>query len=124
MPLTKRLGMRASAGLSTLLTVAILAGLSLLCGVTARALADDKPQSELLKPFQGTWATDGDGLDAKWTFDGETVKATVNGTDYTCKVKVDSEAKPHPLSTSRSKTDPRKPRARSPRPSTSSTARS
>ena len=96
MPLTKRLGMRTSAGLTTLLTVALWAGLSLLGGVTARALADDKPQSELLKPFQGTWATDGDGLDAKWTFDGEKVKATVNGTDYTCKVKVDSEAKPNP----------------------------
>ena len=96
MPLTKRLGMRASAGLTTLLTVALWAGLSLLGGVTDRALADDKPQSELLKPFQGTWATEGDGLDAKWTFEGEKVKATVNGTDYTCKVKVDTEAKPNP----------------------------
>jgi uncharacterized protein (TIGR03067 family) len=87
--------MRAFAGLTTLLTAALWAGLSLLGGITAPALADDKPQSELLKPFQGTWATDGDGLDAKWTFDGETAKATVNGTDYTCKVKVDAEAKPN-----------------------------
>ena len=96
MPLTKRLGMRTSAGLSTLLTVVALAGLALLVGVTSQALGDDKPQSELLKPFQGTWATDGEGIDAKWTFDGEKVKATVNGTDYTCKVKVDTEAKPNP----------------------------
>jgi uncharacterized protein (TIGR03067 family) len=90
------MGMRTFAGLSSLLMVAALAAFALLTGVTAQALADDKPQSEQLKPFQGSWATDGDGLDAKWTFDGEKLKATVNGTDYTCKVKVDSEAKPNP----------------------------
>jgi uncharacterized protein (TIGR03067 family) len=93
---TNRMGMRASAaGLTTFLTLAIWAGLGLGEG-TARALGDDKPQSELLKPFQGTWTTDGDGIDAKWTFEGEIVKATVNGTDYKCKAKVDTEAKPHP----------------------------
>jgi uncharacterized protein (TIGR03067 family) len=93
---TNRIGMRASAaGLTTLLSLAIWAGLGLSEG-TARTLGDDKPQSELLKPFQGTWMTEGDGLDAKWTFEGEIVKATVNGTDYKCKVKVDAEAKPHP----------------------------
>jgi uncharacterized protein (TIGR03067 family) len=96
MPLKKHLGMRTSASLFTLLAVVALAGLGLLVGATSQALGDDKPQSELLKPFQGTWATDGDGIDAKWTFDGEKVKATVNGTDYTCKVKVDTEAKPNP----------------------------
>ena len=78
------------------MTVAALAALALLAGTSVQALGDDKPQSELLKPFQGTWATDGEGLDAKWTFEGEKVKATVNGTDYTCKVKVDTEAKPNP----------------------------
>jgi uncharacterized protein (TIGR03067 family) len=96
MPLTKHLGMRAFASLFTLLAVVALAALGLLVGATSQALGDDKPQSELLKPFQGTWATDGDGIDAKWTFDGEKLKATVNGTDYTCKVKVDTEAKPNP----------------------------
>jgi uncharacterized protein (TIGR03067 family) len=96
MPLTKHLGMRTSTGLSTLLAVVALAGLGLLAGATSQALGDDKPQSELLKPFQGTWATDGEGIDAKWTFDGEKIKATVNGTDYSCKVKVDTEAKPNP----------------------------
>jgi uncharacterized protein (TIGR03067 family) len=94
MSLKKRIRMRTT-GLSTLLAVATLAALGLLGGVTARALADDKPQSEKLKPFQGSWATDGDGIDAKWTFEGEKLKATVNGTDYTCKVKVDTEAKPN-----------------------------
>jgi uncharacterized protein (TIGR03067 family) len=96
MSLTKHVGMRASVSLSTLLAVVALAGLALLVGATSQALGDDKPQSELLKPFQGTWATDGDGLDAKWTFDGEKLKATVNGTDYSCKVKIDTEAKPNP----------------------------
>jgi uncharacterized protein (TIGR03067 family) len=96
MPLTKHLGMRTSVGLCTLLAAVALAGLGLLVGATSQALGDDKPQSELLKPFQGTWATDGDGIDAKWTFDGEKLKATVNGTDYTCKVKIDTEAKPNP----------------------------
>jgi uncharacterized protein (TIGR03067 family) len=87
--------MRTSAGLFTLLAVATLAALSLLGGVEAQAVADDKAQSDKLKPFQGSWATDGDGVDAKWTFEGEKLKATVNGTDYSCKVKVDTEAKPN-----------------------------
>jgi uncharacterized protein (TIGR03067 family) len=90
------MGMRATAGFSTLLTIAILAAVALLSGVTAQALANDKTQAEQLKPLQGNWATDGDGLDAKWNFDGEKVKATVNGTDYSCKVTIDSEAKPNP----------------------------
>jgi uncharacterized protein (TIGR03067 family) len=92
---TKRARVRASAGLFTLLAIAALAALGLLGGVTAQALADDKTQSDKLKPFQGSWATDGDGIDAKWTFEGEKLKATVNGTDYTCKVKIDTEAKPN-----------------------------
>ena len=96
MPLTKQLGMRRSAGLSTLLTVAALAALATLVGISSQAFGDDKPQSELLKPFQGSWATDGEGIDAKWTFEGEKVKATVNGTDYSCKVKIDVDAKPNP----------------------------
>jgi uncharacterized protein (TIGR03067 family) len=93
---TNRIGMRASvAGLTTFLGLAIWAGLCLGGGASS-AVADDKPQSELLKPFQGTWATDGEGLEAKWVFDGEKLKATVNGQDYSCKVKVDTEAKPNP----------------------------
>jgi len=94
MAVMNRMGLRAStAGLTTLLTFAIWAGLFLSQG-TARALGDDKPQSELLKPLQGTWSTEGEGLEAKWIFEGEKVKVTVNGTEYACKVKVDTEAKP------------------------------
>jgi uncharacterized protein (TIGR03067 family) len=89
MPLPKRLEMHTFAGLATLLSVVALV-------VTSQARGDDKAQTEILKPFLGTWATDGEGIDAKWTFEGEKVKATVNGTDYTCKVKVDKEAKPNP----------------------------
>jgi uncharacterized protein (TIGR03067 family) len=95
MALTKRTRMRTSACISTLLTVVALATLGLLSGVTAQALADDKAQTDKLKPFQGSWATDGEGIDAKWTFEGEKLKATVNGTDYSCKVKVDTDAKPN-----------------------------
>ena len=95
MRLKAKLGMRTLARFFTLLTVVAFAGLGLLIGVTSQALGDDKPKSELLKPFQGTWATDGEGIDAKWTFEGEKVMATVNGTDYTCKVKIDNEAKPN-----------------------------
>ena len=93
MPLTKRMGMRTPTSLFTFFAVATLAAFSLLGSVTVRALADD--QSDKLKPFQGSWATDGEGIDAKWTFEGEKLKATVNGTDYSCKVKIDTEAKPN-----------------------------
>jgi uncharacterized protein (TIGR03067 family) len=94
MAVTNRMTLKATlAGLTTLLSLALMAGLGL-AGGAASAFGDDKPQSELLKPFQGTWASEGDGIDAKWTFEGEKVKATVNGQDYTCKVKVDSDAKP------------------------------
>ena len=84
-----------ATGLAFVLTLAIGAGLNL--GLQpATAWGDEKSQSDLLKPFQGTWASSGEGIDATWTFDGEKVKATVAGMDYTCKVKLDASAKPHP----------------------------
>jgi len=93
MAVTNRMGPRVTTlGLTILvLAVWVVVGRG---GGTSFALADDKPQSELLKPFQGTWNSTGDGIDAKYTFEGEKLKATVNGNDYTCKVKVDAEAKP------------------------------
>jgi uncharacterized protein (TIGR03067 family) len=52
--------------------------------------------SEAVKKFEGTWKTaENEGIDAKWTFDGNMLKATVNGVDYTCKVSVDADAKPY-----------------------------
>ena len=91
---TNRRAMSAPVmGLTFLLTAAIGAGLSLGWGA-ASARGDDKAEAELLKPLQGTWASSGEGIDATWTFDGEKVKANVAGMEYTCKGKVDKDAKP------------------------------
>jgi uncharacterized protein (TIGR03067 family) len=79
-----------------LLFAAIGSGIALSAGADRAFGADEKSSAEVLKAFQGTWVTAAEGLDSKWTFEGETLKATVNGVDYTCKVKVDSNAKPHP----------------------------
>jgi uncharacterized protein (TIGR03067 family) len=93
MALSNRMSPRASAtGLPTLLVAAIGAAM-LLCGIAARALADDDTSAEALKTLKGTWVSD-EGIDSKWTFDGESLKASVNGLDYSCKVKVDPKAKP------------------------------
>jgi uncharacterized protein (TIGR03067 family) len=88
---TNRMGMRAFAtGLTAFLTLAVWAVHS------PGGSDDDKTSSEALKALQGTWVTAEDqGLDSKWTFEGETLKASVNGTDYTCKVKIEPKAKPH-----------------------------
>ena len=92
---TNRRAMSGPAmGLMFLLIVAIGAGLSLGWG-TASARGDDKAQAELFKPLQGTWASSGEGIEATWTFDGEKIKANVAGMEYTCKGKVDKDAKPH-----------------------------
>lgn len=46
--------------------------------------------------MKGTWvAAEDEGIDSKWTFDGEMLKASVNGIDYKCKIKLDPKAKPH-----------------------------
>ncbi len=90
---TKRPGARFTTLCLTILALAVWTAVGL-AGGASFALADDKPQSELLKPFQGTWNSTGDGIDAKYTFEGEKLKATVNGNDYSCKVTVDTEAKP------------------------------
>ena len=70
------------------------AGLGLSWGASS-ARGDDKADAELLKPFQGTWASSGEGIDATWTFDGDKIKAFVAGMEYTCKAKIDKDAKPH-----------------------------
>jgi uncharacterized protein (TIGR03067 family) len=85
---------RSATGLTIACAFAISAGLGLAVSTT-RAFGDDKAQSEALKVFQGSWATDGEGIDSKWTFDGENLKASVNGQDYTCKVTADPSAKPN-----------------------------
>jgi uncharacterized protein (TIGR03067 family) len=95
MAVTNRMSTRAfTTGVSMLLSVGLWTSLMLVGGAD-RALGDETKAAEVLKSIKGTWTTDGDGIDSKWTFDGETLKASVNGADYTCKVKVDPEAKPH-----------------------------
>jgi uncharacterized protein (TIGR03067 family) len=94
MTVTIRINTRAfTTGASLLLAVVFCASF-LVVGGASRALGDEKKVAEVLKSIKGTWASDADGIDSKWTFEGETLKATVNGADYTCKVKVDPDAKP------------------------------
>jgi uncharacterized protein (TIGR03067 family) len=65
-------------------------------GGVARAFDDDKAQTEALKALEGTWVTkENEGIDAKFTFAGATMKANVNGMEYACKVKPDPAAKPN-----------------------------
>ena len=84
-----------ATGLTALLTVAAGAAL-VLVGSGARALAADETTADALKTLKGTWVSD-EGIESSWTFEGENLKATVNGLDYTCKVKVDPKAKPATL---------------------------
>lgn len=89
MAFLKRISPRASAtGLAAVMTAALALGWA-----GARALAADESPADALKSLKGTWVSD-EGIDSTWTFEGETLKATVNGLDYTCKVKVDPKAKP------------------------------
>jgi len=65
-------------------------------GRAARAFDDDKAQAEALKALEGTWVTkENEGVDAKFVFSGASLKASVNGMEYTCKVKLDPAAKPN-----------------------------
>jgi len=91
---TNRLAMRAPAiGFTLLLT--LVTGIVLDLGWGAGSVrGDEKSQSDLIKPFLGTWASSGDGLEATWTFESEKVKASVAGMEYTCKAKIDADAKP------------------------------
>ena len=82
-----------AVGMTLLLTVASARPQPELGHPSARG--DDKADTELLKPFQGTWASSGEGIDATWTFDGDKIKASVAGMEYTCKAKIDKDAKPH-----------------------------
>jgi uncharacterized protein (TIGR03067 family) len=95
MSLTKRV--RGGASAIGLLALALMIAASLgTSGGNARASDDDKSQTAALKALEGTWATDeNEGIDAKWVFSGASLKATVNGMDYTCKVKLDPAAKPN-----------------------------
>jgi uncharacterized protein (TIGR03067 family) len=66
------------------------------CYATRVAVAEEPALEPALKAIQGTWKTsENDSLDAKWVIKGETLEATVNGTEYVGKLKLDDKAKPH-----------------------------
>ena len=82
--------------LAILLVGAICASVSLVGGARFALAEEDKAAAEALKSLKGTWvAAEDEGIDSKWTFEGETAKASVNGLEYSCKVKIDPKAKPH-----------------------------
>src|SRR5579875_2155967 len=94
MAFPNRVRRRVSATGPTALTALAVGMALLLGGAAARALADDATAAaDALKALKGTWISD-EGIDSTWTFEGETLKATVNGLDYTCKVRIDPKAKP------------------------------
>jgi uncharacterized protein (TIGR03067 family) len=91
---TNGMAMRAPAmGLSLVLTLATGIALTMSWGA-ASARGDEKSQADLIKPLLGTWASSGEGLDATWIFENDKVKANVAGMEYTCKPKIDADAKP------------------------------
>ncbi len=48
-----------------------------------------------LKALQGTWVTPPDSEPtSRWTFEGKTLRATVNDIGYVCKVTLDAKAQP------------------------------
>ena len=96
MAIMNRIGSRTcGTGLTVFLVAAVWAGFSLGGGAALALGDDDKSSSEALKSLKGTWISESEDIESKWTFDGETLKASVNGIDYTCKVKIDPKAKPH-----------------------------
>ncbi len=86
MALPNRMGPRASATFAA----------TLLIGVAGLAMADDNEPAKVLESLKGTWVS-AEPFESKWTFEGENLKASVNGMDYTCKVKADPKAKPATL---------------------------
>lgn len=76
--------------------VATVAAAALLVPFAGRTSAADEAPAAVLKALAGTW-TSSDPVDSTWTFKGEILNASVNGMDYTCKVKADAKAKPAEL---------------------------
>jgi uncharacterized protein (TIGR03067 family) len=79
------------------LTAAVLSILATSAGLSGALAAADEELSPALKAVQGVWVSDQDAqLDAKWTIEKDKITATVNGTDYVGKLKLEKDAKPHP----------------------------
>jgi uncharacterized protein (TIGR03067 family) len=79
------------AGLAVV--VVVVAGSALI----PAARADDEKVSGDLKKMQGVWVRAGDdGPEVRWVINGDTLKATVNGSEYVCALSLDPKAAPHP----------------------------
>jgi uncharacterized protein (TIGR03067 family) len=75
--------------LAMALAVGFTAGSSLpVRGDDAEAVSGD------LKAMQGKWTTENE--ESSWVFDGEKMKANVNGQEYLCKVSLNAKATPYP----------------------------
>jgi uncharacterized protein (TIGR03067 family) len=75
------------------LAMALASGFVAGSNVPARGDDAEKVSGDL-KGMQGKWTTENE--ESSWEFDGEKMKATVNGNDYKCKVSLDPKATPHP----------------------------
>jgi uncharacterized protein (TIGR03067 family) len=76
--------------------LAALAATASACVFVSGLRADDAKVTGDLKKMQGTWVTTGGDPGAKWVIDGDTLKATVNETEYVCSIKLDPKAEPLP----------------------------
>ena len=80
--------------MKTRLTAVVLA---VVCGVVVagRTRADDAKVTGDLKMMQGTWVRAGDeGPECRWIIEGESLKATVGDSTYTCTLTLDPKATP------------------------------
>jgi uncharacterized protein (TIGR03067 family) len=77
------------------LALATVLASGLATGTNTAVRADDpEAVSGDLKSLQGKWTTENE--ESTWEFDGEKMKATVNGQDYRCKVTLNPKATPYP----------------------------
>jgi uncharacterized protein (TIGR03067 family) len=97
----KREILMMKVNMTAALTMLVLAaGLGLLTlaadAASPSGAADDTTIPAAVRALQGTWMTsESDDVDAKWAFKGESVKISVDGTEYVAKVKADDKAKPY-----------------------------
>jgi uncharacterized protein (TIGR03067 family) len=77
---------------------AVVAFGALLFGAAGSLVAADEAKAlpASLKAIQGTWVSSADsGFESTWIFEGDTLKSSVNGHNYTCDVTLDADAKPN-----------------------------
>ncbi len=95
MPVTNRMSTRAfPTGVSTLLLLGLCASFMLVGGRPAH-WAMKRKRRRCLNPSREHGPRTPTASIRSGRLTARSLKASVNGTDYTCKVKVDPEAKPH-----------------------------